>query len=205
MHCMSWFGFQCLLCSGRSSQQCPSQGPERSTSIDYHLNNIQTHINSRSCLLPPNAFDTHVHVFDPRLGPYAASRAYTPEDAPLERLIAFSKSISADTAMARMVLVQPSPYKTDCTVLMRCLQELQRRGNVAYAMVVIDVDQVENYELEDMHSLGVRGIRLNFQADGKEPNVSSLVGTLQKAARRICHLPGWMIQLFVPAWAWDGK
>lgn len=51
-------------------------------------------ISYRSCLLPPNAFDTHVHVFDPWLGPYAASRAYTPEDAPLEKLIAFNKSIS---------------------------------------------------------------------------------------------------------------
>ena len=162
-------------------------------------------ISFRPCLLPPNAFDTHVHVFDPRLGPYAASRAYTPEDAPLDKLIAFNKSISANTAMTRLVLVQPSPYKTDCTVLMQCLQGLQRLGNVAYAIVVIDVDNVENNELDDMHSFGVRGIRLNFQADDKAPNISSLVDTLHKAARRICHLPGWMIQLFVPAWVWDGK
>lgn len=102
-----------------------------------------------------------------------------------------------------MALVQPFPCKTDYTVLMQCLRDLQRRGNVAYAIVVIDVDNVENNELDDMHSSGVKGIRLNFQADA--PNVSSLVGTLQKAAWRICHLPGWMIQPFFPAWAWDYK
>lgn len=106
-------------------------------------------------------------------------------------------------SMARMVLVQPFPYKTDCTVLMQCLRDLQRRGNVVYANYV---GNVENHEFDRRYAfLWCQGNPSNFQADGKAPNVSSLVDTLHKAARRICHLPGWMIQLFVPAWAWDGK
>lgn len=139
-------------------------------------------------------------MFDPRLGPYAADRTYTPDDAPLESLLAFNKRISSTEMAGKIVLVQPSPYKTDCTVLMRRLQELQREGHSAYAIAVIDVDTVTDHRLEEMHQPGVRGIRLNFQADGKEFDVLGTAMQLQKAAQRIRHLPGWMIQLFVPVW-----
>lgn len=88
---------------------------------------------------------------------------------------------------------------------MRCLQELQREGHSAYAIAVIDVDNISDQRLEEMHQLGVRGIRLNFQADGKQFDVPSTAMQLQKVAQRIRHLPGWMIQLFVPVWTWDGK
>ncbi|KAL4764709.1 amidohydrolase family protein [Aspergillus foveolatus] len=154
-------------------------------------------------LLPPGAFDTHVHVFDPRIGPYAANRAYTPDDAPLENLVSFNRSITQDDTGSNIVLVQPSPYRTDCTVMMKCLQELRARQRSAYAIAVLDLDGITDHELERMHTLGVRGIRLNFQADGKGLDVSCLLETLQRGAERIRHLPGWMIQLFVPGWAWD--
>ena len=88
---------------------------------------------------------------------------------------------------------------------MRCLQGLQREGHNAYGIAVINVDTVSDHMLRGMHKLGVRGIRLNFQADGKEFDVLSTVIQLQKAAQRICHLPGWMIQLFVPSWTWNSK
>lgn len=54
-----------------------------------------------------------------------------------------------------------------------------------------------------MHELGVRGIRLNFQADGKEVDLVGLMTSIRTAAARIAHLPGWMIQLFVPGFVWD--
>ena len=159
---------------------------------------------SRPFFLPPGAFDTHVHVFDPLIGPYAAGRAYTPEDASLQKLLAFNQTLSAEQKPTKLVLVQPSPYKTDCTVLMRCLQELRRREITAYGIVVIDLERVTDHELDEMHRLGARGIRLNFQADGKEVDTTKLVSALQQAAERIRHLPGWVIQLFVPGWTWDG-
>lgn len=141
-----------------------------------------------SHLLPLDSFDTHVYLFDPRLGPYAAGRAYTPDDAPLESLLAFNKRISSTGISGKVVLIQPSPYKTDCTVLMRCLQELQREGHSAYAIAVIDVDNITDQRLEEMHQLGIRGIRLSFQADGKQFDVPSTAIQLQKAAQRIRHL-----------------
>ncbi|KAL4874263.1 hypothetical protein BJY04DRAFT_225213 [Aspergillus karnatakaensis] len=154
-------------------------------------------------LLPPASFDTHVHVFDPTIAPYAPNRAYTPEDAPLQSLLTFNKRISQRGSETGIVLVQPSPYKADCTVLMRCLQELKARSIPAYAIAVVDLDTITDDELGGMHGLGVRGLRLNFQADGKRLDVGSLVGTLKTAAERIARLPGWVIQLFVPGWVWD--
>ncbi|CEL06676.1 hypothetical protein ASPCAL09848 [Aspergillus calidoustus] len=87
--------------------------------------------------------------------------------------------------------------------MMKCLQELRARQKSVYAIAVIELESITDRELERMHELGVRGIRLNFQADGKGLDVSRLLDTLQKAADRICHLRGWMIQLFVPGWAWN--
>ncbi|KAI9046023.1 uncharacterized protein KD926_005970 [Aspergillus affinis] len=158
---------------------------------------------SRPLLLPAGSFDTHVHVFNPLLGPYASGRAYTPEDAPLSKLLAFNQALSTEQQPTRLVLVQPSPYKTDCTVLMKCLQELKRREITAYGIVVVDLERVTDDKLDEMHRLGARGIRLNFQADGKEVDTTRLISVLRQAAERIHHLPGCLIQLFVPGWTWD--
>ncbi len=142
-------------------------------------------------------------MFDPTIGPYANNRAYTPEDAPLDRLIAFNKSISQHGSGNPIVLVQPSPYKSDCTVLLKCLQELQNQKRTAFGIAVVDLQTVKDTELGRMHELGVRGIRLNFQADGKEVDLVGLMTSIRTAAARIAHLPGWMIQLFVPGFVWD--
>lgn len=156
-------------------------------------------------MVPRNAFDTHVHVFNPKLGPYAASRAYTPEDAPLEKLIAFNQTISGNSQNCNLVLVQPSPYKNDCSVMMQCLRELKVQNINAFGIAVLDLDSVSDAQLKEMHDLGIRGVRLNFQADGKEVSTDKLVAALKGTADRIRHLPGWMIQLFAPGWTWDSE
>ncbi|KAL3433826.1 hypothetical protein BDV09DRAFT_171000 [Aspergillus tetrazonus] len=89
--------------------------------------------------------------------------------------------------------------------MMKCLQELRARQRSAYGIAVLDLDSITDRELERMHTPGVRGIRLNFQADGKGLDVSCLLNTLERGAERIRHFPGWMIQLFVPGWAWDSE
>ncbi|KAJ6031429.1 amidohydrolase 2 [Penicillium herquei] len=160
---------------------------------------------SAKYLLPLDAFDSHVHVFDPKLGPYAASRAYTPEDAPLKKLIEFHQTISVAPQSNNLVLVQPSPYKNDCSVLMQCLQELRAQNINAFGIAVLDLDSVSDAQLKEMHDLGIRGIRLNFQADGAEVSTDKLITALERTAHRIRYLPGWMIQLFVPGWTWDSE
>ncbi|KAH8429208.1 uncharacterized protein LDX57_006875 [Aspergillus melleus] len=183
-----------------------NQPDDENTNSMRHLQSASNMIKrSKPFFLPPGAFDTHAHVFDPLLGPYAAGRAYTPEDAPLQKLLAFNQMLSTEQKPTKLVLVQPSPYKTNCTVLIKSLQELNRREVTAYGIVVVDLERVTNHELDEMHRLGARGIRLNFQADGKEVDTTKLISALRQAAERIRHLRGWMIQLFVPGWTWDGR
>jgi hypothetical protein len=70
---------------------------------------------------------------------------------------------------------------------------------------VVDLQTITDTELERMHDLGIRGIRLNFQADGKGVDVPGLMASIRTHAARIARFKGWMIQLFVPGLVWDSK
>ena len=159
---------------------------------------------STSSLLPPGTFDTHVHVFDRRLGPYAPTRAYTPDDAPLEDLLAFSKSISSVHRPTKFIVVQPSPYQTDNGVLLSTLQHLQDSGSFVRGIAVIDVDSVTDDELHLVNRLGVRGLRLNMQSDGHGVNVAALKSLMERTAARISCFLDWKLQLYAPACVWEG-
>ena len=78
-------------------------------------------------------------------------------------------------------------------------------GQCHRGIAVFDVDNVTDIQLQEMHDLGVRGLRLNLQADGNEVNIAALTAQLAKAADRIAHLPGWMLQVFIPGYVWTGK
>ena len=177
---------------------------EKLNTEHVHFTSQCTHSKLERGYLPEKAFDTHVHIFDPKMGSYAAGRAYTPEDAPLEKLISFNQSFLEEyTKNTALVIVQPSPYKNDCSVMMHCLRELRSRGTIAFGIAVLDLGNTTNTQLKQMHATGIRGIRLNFQNDGKKVSATKLVDALQYTAERIRYLPGWMIQLFIPGWAWD--
>lgn len=144
-----------------------------------------------------------MHVFDPELGSYAPGRAYTPEDATFESLIKFESSISSHKLVPTLVLVQPSPYHTDNSVLKKILQGLKAQNKRSFGIAVVEIEQVSDTELEELHELGVRGIRLNLVSDGKEIDLPLLKTTLQRAADRVKQLPGWMIQVFIPGKVWE--
>ncbi|CAH0051873.1 unnamed protein product [Clonostachys solani] len=153
--------------------------------------------------LPPGAWDTHVHVFDTSIGPFAPSRAYTPAQASLSQLVDFGRSITQASEAPSFVMVQPSPYGTDNTVLLSTLRSLQALGHKGRGIAVVDVQTVTDAELQEMHHLGVRGLRLNFQADGKSVDTVAFNKSLVAAAERIAHMPGWAIQVFIPGYIWD--
>ncbi|CAG7931615.1 unnamed protein product [Penicillium olsonii] len=87
--------------------------------------------------------------------------------------------------------------------MIQCLQRLRAQNIRAFGIAVLDLDSVSDAKLKEMHDLGIRGLRLNFQADGKEVSTDRLRAALTRAADRIRDLPDWMIQLFIPGWAWD--
>jgi 2-pyrone-4,6-dicarboxylate lactonase len=111
--------------------------------------------------LPPNACDTHAHVFGPadRFS-YAADRSYTPPDAPLGKYQGMLDTLG----FARGVLVQGSAHGRDNSAM---LDALARRPDRLRGVAVAGTD-VAPAVLREWNSLGVRGLRFNhFFRDGQ--------------------------------------
>jgi predicted TIM-barrel fold metal-dependent hydrolase len=135
----------------------------------------------------PGATDTHVHVFDPRRFAYAPDRSYTPGAATLDGLAACHTPLGVD----RWVLVQPSVYGTDN----HCLLDAVKQAGQARcrAIAVVDLEQVSEIELDDLHAGGVRGIRLNLAVRHEADRQRARDQFLQ-AAHAITR-PGWCVQV----------
>ena len=103
---------------------------------------------------PAGACDTHFHLFGPaKRFPFVEERAYTPPDAPLEKLLA----MHARLGVGRGVVVQGNAHGTDNSVLLDALaREPQRLRAVA-----IVKDTVTDAELKRLADAGVRGLRFH--------------------------------------------
>lgn len=105
--------------------------------------------------LPPNACDSHCHVFGPAsLFPYSDIRKYTPQDAPKQDLFALHKQLGFE----RAVLVQASCHGTDNSAMLDMMQTAEGR----YRGVAIIDEDFDFNQLQSFHDAGVRGIRFNF-------------------------------------------
>ncbi|QXO18186.1 MULTISPECIES: amidohydrolase family protein [Vibrio] len=104
---------------------------------------------------PAGAVDAHCHVFGPaEQFPYSPKRKYTPCDASKHQLFALRDHLG----FARNVIVQASCHGTDNAAL---LDALQTAGDLARGVAVVSPD-ISEQELQQMHDLGVRGVRFNF-------------------------------------------
>lgn len=137
---------------------------------------------------PAGSCDCHVHIFDAARFPFAAKRSYTPGGARVEDLLAFEQRIG----MSRVVLVQPSVYGTDNAAM---LDALGRLGPAkARGVAVIDLQHATHAELQSMHGIGVRGIRLNLEVSGQR-NRDFALAQLKRAQDVIGSL-GWAVQVY---------
>jgi predicted TIM-barrel fold metal-dependent hydrolase len=106
---------------------------------------------------PPGACDAHCHVFGPASKfPYAAGRAYTPPDAPVENL----RKLHAHLGLSRAVIVHASCHGTDMSVTLDAIAS----SNGAYRGVAVVAKGVTDAELERLHRGGIRAVRFNFVA-----------------------------------------
>ncbi len=137
--------------------------------------------------IPVNACDCHTHVFEnPAIYPLSRKRTYTPDSAPLEALLVHLKKCG----LARVVLVQPSPYGSDNTCLLDALRRIPKSGR---GVAVIDRNTT-NTQLQEMHECGVRGVRVNLQTQGiNDPSYAAR--KLEWASSRVAAW-GWHVQLF---------
>jgi predicted TIM-barrel fold metal-dependent hydrolase len=141
--------------------------------------------------LPPNACDTHAHVFGPSdRFPYADDRSYTPPDAPLEKYLAMLDTIG----FARGVLVQGSAHGHDNAAM---LDALARRPDRLRGVAVADAD-VSPDVLRQWNGLGVRGLRFNhFFRDGQLHYRGGVpLAAAEKLAPVMAEL-GWHLQLWI--------
>ena len=165
--------------------------------------------------LPPEAWDTHVHIFDPTHYPYSTERVYTPGTAMFSDLSSFNASLTSAGRGTNVVLVQPSPYSSDNSLIIAKLrqengkQESQQKcSRLLRAIVVLDFDHVTLQELQDLHEIGVRGIRLNLESGGKKILIEELKDLMQLVVRRLKEAnlqQSWFIQLFIPGETWKRK
>jgi predicted TIM-barrel fold metal-dependent hydrolase len=132
--------------------------------------------------LPPGTVDTHFHVI--RAGaPLAATRSYTPSVATLDEWLHLADSVG----IARGVVVQPSVYGFDNSVLIEALRAAPDR----LRGIVVVRPELPRRELEELHDLGVRGVRWNTR------NLGGLaLDSVRPLAERIAPF-GWVLQFLV--------
>ena len=137
---------------------------------------------------PPGACDAHCHVFGPGARfPYAATRSYTPPDAPKEQLAALHKHLG----FTRAVLVQASCHGTDNSALVDALEWSQG----AWRGVCMVGKNVSDDELKQLNAAGVRGTRFNFVAHlGGAPDLE----IIEAVVARVAPL-GWHLQVHLDA------
>jgi len=139
---------------------------------------------------PPRGCDCHLHLFGPvSQYPYAESRTYTPMEALPEEGIRMLETLG----MERAVLVQPSSYGTDNTLL---LDALNLFGNKARAVAVVP-DDISPVELGKLDTAGVRGIRLNI-GNTEQGQIKEIALWMQRLARRINDFK-WHLEVFINA------
>lgn len=138
--------------------------------------------------LPAGACDCHTHVFlDPRAYPWSPARRYTPPPAPIEALAAWHDALG----IARVVVVQPSVYAADNAATLQALRVLgpgRARGVAVLDAAATDAD------LQAMHTLGVRGVRVNLEID-RASDAAEATAQLRETAARVAPL-GWHVQVY---------
>ncbi len=133
-------------------------------------------------------WDSHVHVFD--AGAAVAPGHYRPASRPLADI----EQLAQAHGVSRLVLVQPSVYGTDNTVLLNAL----RAGQGRHRGVVVLPPSVDDAALAAMHALGVRGVRFNLVSpvgDSLTAGEQSARDSFQALAPRL-HALGWHVQWY---------
>ncbi|PNY26098.1 4-sulfomuconolactone hydrolase [Tolypocladium capitatum] len=138
--------------------------------------------------MPDGAWDSHLHVLDPVRYPPLPDAEYKPGVHTVWDNAIFEHGIGCE----HVVMVQPSIYGTNNTLLMESLRAYGPER--ARGVVVLDVADTTRAQLEEWDSIGVRGARINLQShDASEPT-ERLKDVLKQHADAIGPF-GWVLQL----------
>jgi predicted TIM-barrel fold metal-dependent hydrolase len=141
--------------------------------------------------MPALACDCHAHILGPLAQhAYSPERVYTPPDC----LLPDYRHMLATLGVTRAVLVQPSVYGTDNTVMLLALREAGPAGAQMRGVAVVDPD-IGAAELAAMHAAGVRGVRVNI-VDVRDKTAGLPLAPLRGLAQRIAAL-GWHMEFLM--------
>lgn len=122
--------------------------------------------------VPPGAADCHHHIYDARF-PASPGAMLRPPDAS----VADYKLLMQRLGIARHVVVQPSTYGVDNSLLVQSVQEF---GPTARGIAMLDAS-VAPEELKRLDAAGIRGVRFGTRLPGGAP-ITDLVPVARKIA-----------------------
>jgi 2-pyrone-4,6-dicarboxylate lactonase len=137
--------------------------------------------------VPPESCDTHFHVFEPGYA-HVRDRLYSFPDGTLQQYLRLTERLGIE----RMVLVQPTYYGTDNSLVVDVLKKV---GSRCRGVVRIEEDTPDT-ELDFYHQLGVRAIRLDLFARASWPT-DDLIAYVRRMADR-ARPRGWHLQFYTP-------
>lgn len=133
--------------------------------------------------------DSHVHVVGPIARyPQLANRNYLADVADLATL----QRLGSARDVRRFVIVQPSFYGADNTVLLETLDTL---GALGRGVAVIDENGTSSAMLDDLERRGVRGLRVNLYSALGKPKPFDMVFAANES---IAGSKGWHVEVIAP-------
>ncbi|MDO8693936.1 MAG: amidohydrolase family protein [Sheuella sp.] len=140
-------------------------------------------VSSPTISVPPNACDSHMHIYDPKF-PQAADAAALQAAASVDEYRLLQKRLGT----TRTVVVTPRNYFTDNRVT---LDAIARLGPTHTRGVAVLRDDVSDTTLQALHDGGVRGIRFSLYTP---TNAAATFEMVEPLAARIKDM-GWHVQL----------
>ena len=138
--------------------------------------------------LPAGACDSHAHICGPMTDfDYSPARIYTPPDC----LWSDYRHMLTTLGVSRAVLVQPSVYGTDNTVMLKAMQE----SDIPVRGVAVVDGSISDTDLKELHKAGVRGVRFNL-VDVADPSGAMPLDDVKARAKRIKPM-GWHVEFLV--------
>ena len=133
--------------------------------------------------------DSHIHVVGPpERYPQLPNRTYLAGLATLAHI----ERVAAPRDVRRFVIVQPSFYGTDNSLLLESLDALGGRGR---GVAVIEPGALSTRELLDHSARGVRGLRINLYSPlGEKTSLQERFKTVETLARNL----NWHVEVIAP-------
>ena len=136
---------------------------------------------------PPNACDSHIHVYDPRF------KMKWPELRAVENAsVAEYKRLQERNGTSRTIVVQPAAYGTDNAVTLDAVARLGAENARGIAVVHPGVTDTE---LIAMNKAGIRGLRFSQHEPRTAVTSADMIEPLAHRAHRL----GWHVQLHIRA------